>query len=394
MSYSFFNTTQDNSTINNDTTINGSINLPEINKISPYLNIKSLIETPNKSNNHQKSLLSEKVKQHQNEYYNDFNKNNKERGNYDINAFSHSVFSRNKDISNIRNGNGNGNGSDKIITDLSKIGSNNGNSKESISKGHVNNVTNVNLLLNDDCVKVAIGRIVKKDDEIRKLMICSLIILIVRFCKSIIKLFVYTHPIIGNSINKFSKMVSQLKVNDKFDFIFDKLSEIIEFENILKFFSYSETIIQIILISIIINSVYRLIKPIDRCLDLPLTKSQRKVLGLDDENYDIEDNLDDDNGESITQKMQLASQIPIEKPTRITIPDSKNIEDVMGGLNNLVLRGGNSNSNNNININTDVGNSTWSSGMFNEKRREMISPSGKYLYGVNNELRNSNRSFY
>lgn len=301
---------------------------------------------------------------------------------------------------------------------------------------NISESTSVAEDLNNPYMNEALSRIVNKELETRRLLYAVLAFFMYRFFRSIIRLFVYTHPFVAKFFNDFSNALqksSKSMGNIAISAFIKWVSQLLTFENILKFGSYLEYFMSIILLVTIVSSLYKLLKPQDKCLDLPLSKAQRKILGLSLNNVGKNDNNDDNNNndlndidesdeeddEKALKKLLSASPKRMEKPVRVIIPDSKGLDDVMGSLNSLAIN------------RNDVGNMTWSSGMIskganedsvgkirerlsqrhnngfinvsdNNKigKRDFISPSGKYMFGVNNELRNQdtfgacNSSFY
>ncbi|GAV27410.1 hypothetical protein PMKS-000877 [Pichia membranifaciens] len=298
---------------------------------------------------------------------------------------------------------------------------------------------NVSVLqnLDDPYVAEALGRIVNKELEMRKLLYGTLTFLIYRFLRSIIRLFVYTNPIFARSLRVFSKLTKEYSSsiqNERLSFFLKWLSQLFTFESFLKVGSYIEYIMSFILGTMILSTLYRLLKPQDKCLDLPLSRAQRKILGLrmdsneksiegKESGEDDDNENDDDEEEAILKKLLSSSPQKIEQPTRVVMPGDQGIDDVMGSLNSLAIGNGVHN----------AANVTWSSGMIpkanspgpgnmetirsqlsqrngsaiadqnyidGRNSRDFLSFNGKYMFAVNNELRQqggfgaSNSSFY
>lgn len=329
---------------------------------------------------------------------------------------------------------GNTNGMKLPLEPLRMPGYNDNISKHmSDSKGNMSVLQN----LDDPYVAEALGRIVNKELEMRKLLYGTLTFLIYRFLRSIIRLFVYTNPVHAKSLRALSKLMrdySSSIQNERLASFVKWLSQLFTFESFLRVGSYIEYMMSFILGTMIVATLYRLLKPQDKCLDLPLTRAQRKILGLTTDSNDksIEgqdskegDNVenDDDEEEAILKKLLSSSPQRIEKPTRVFMPGDQGIDDVMGSLNSLAIG----------NAMHNAANVTWSSGMIpkangtspgnmenirtqlsqrngsviadrnysdGRNSRDYLSPNGKYMFAVNNELRQqggfgaSNSSFY
>jgi hypothetical protein len=431
----------------NDTEFNTSIHKLPVHEITPYMPIKSLIDSPFKASQHNhlldrsnisnseslnnindaNSLLKFKIKAHQQQFQDNLNKINNPntefktvRDEINTDTYLHSAFKSRRTTS------------DKVnkLTHLKNIGDKDQKFKPNINVNKSSGTSTQDL--NNPYVLKALGRIVNKEYELRKLLYIVLLFFIYRFARSIIRLFVYTNPLVAKYCNSSANTIFQL--GDQMDnFIISdsiiKVSNLFKFENVLKFGSYVEYILSLLLILTFSTSLYRLLKPQDKCLDLPLTKGQRKILGLVSEKERIHDENEDDEDdttEEIMKKLLSSSPQRIEQPTRVVVPES--IDDVMGSLNGLVINKGNNNENN--------GNMTWSAGMFQQqgfgsrsgngftgsndlkqrlsqkktdfgvdyqnddnRRRDFVTPSNKYLYGVSQELKNdsfnnANASFY
>lgn len=262
----------------------------------------------------------------------------------------------------------------------------------------------------------------------RKLLYGTLAFLVYRFLRSIIKLFVYTNPMVAKSSNKLSRLIDNFSKsieNEKVSLFVKWISQLFTFESVLKVGSYIEYFMSVIFAIIIVSTLYRLLKPQDKCLDLPLSKAQRKILGLVADNDEttnkdsaqgkganIADDEDDEEEEAIMKKLLSSSPQKIEQPTRVVMPSNQGIDDVMGSLNSLAISNAKGNS----------ANMTWSSGMsiskanttgsdnlesiknkLNQRNsfvnanrtdsrngRDFLSPNGKYMFGVNEELRQQN----
>lgn len=282
--------------------------------------------------------------------------------------------------------------------------------------------------LDNPYVAEALGRIVNKELEMRKLLYGTLAFLVYRFLRSIIKLFVYTNPMVAKSSNKLSRLIDNFSKsieNEKVSLFVKWISQLFTFESVLKVGSYIEYFMGVIFAIIIVSTLYRLLKPQDKCLDLPLSKAQRKILGLVADNDEttnkdsaqgkganIADDEDDEEEEAIMKKLLSSSPQKIEQPTRVVMPSNQGIDDVMGSLNSLAISNAKGNS----------ANMTWSSGMsiskanttgsdnlesiknkLNQRNsfvnanrtdsrngRDFLSPNGKYMFGVNEELRQQN----
>ncbi|VEU21480.1 DEKNAAC102497 [Brettanomyces naardenensis] len=104
--------------------------------------------------------------------------------------------------------------------------------------------------------EIALGRIINKDYEGRKLLITILVLLAYRFLLALIKLLAIRFEL------------RKLPIFVKHGYY------VLQVANYLRYGIYA-----VICLSIAI-SVVRLVKPQDKCLDLPLTNKQRKLLGL------------------------------------------------------------------------------------------------------------------
>lgn len=450
--------------------------------VSPYLPIKSLIESPLRQSYDSYStslterhtgdvngigikqrisddrvnantLLKMKIKAHQRQFQNEMeniqSKFKSVNTEIDNNTYLHSAFGSKRQNPGLS------------MTHLKNIGSTENNRTNSLNMLPIEPLQTPNFpLLNSDrnqsekkptetlssiqnlsdpYVVKALGRIVNKEFEMRKLLYGMLVFFVYRFLRSIVRLFVYTNPNVASIARFLSKSIYNMGEesvhNSQIARFLKCTSRLFTFENLLKIGTYLDYIIMGILLMVVLSASFRLLKPQDKCLDLPLSNAQRKILGLslsekrNGKTGTAGDNdEEDDETEELMKKLIASSPQKMEQPTRVVVPDSKTIEDVMGGLNGLAL---NRNE-------RDVGNMTWSSGMFstqknnseteniknklsqrdnslrvansfdngtnnantNNNRRDFVSPSGKYMFGVNNELKNNenygtyNSSFY
>lgn len=438
-------------------------------QISPFIPIKSLVESPFKPTNHlspasrigsslppaspspsslssspnAKSILKMKVRAHQRQFQDSMNsmqsKFNLDSKQLNPETYLNSAFNS-KRSNNGRNTN--------LMTHLKNIGDNDDDDDDrrmkrisQLGKRSTSSTsTSVIQDLDNPYFAEALGRIVNKELEIRKLMYGILIFLIYRFFRSIIRLFVYTNPSVGEFSNKLARNIDTFgdsisNSNDNLSKFIKWISEFFTFENILKTGAYVEYFMSFILGLIIITSSYRLLKPQDKCLDLPLSKAQRKILGLtleEDGSKGSTSGMGDEDEDEFMMKKLLSSSSSsssspegMEKPTRIVMPDVEGLEDVMGSLNGLVINNNSNSRSNNVhntsslvhrgyynsnskedkleNIRNRItqGNiSSNNSFMNSSNKRDFISPNGKYMFEVNNELRphdsfgTANSSFY
>lgn len=382
-----------------------------LNQVSPYMPIKTLIESPfkpvhaqstpfkNLNQDNAESNLKLKIKAHQRQFHDSIN-NMQSDVNFSakpINkeTYLNSVFNSRRSInnSNINNNNNNDkNLSHNNIIPLEPLRNSNLNNKNKFTTDSKNSKHTLAQDLDNPYFNEAVGRIVNKEFEIRKLLFGILTFLIYRFFRSIIRLFVYTNPIFGNTTNNIShkiELISENISNENMSKILKFISLSFSFDNILKIGHYIELIFISLFSIILITSIYRILKPQDKCLDLPLTVAQRKILGLTlDERKDIKNEEYED--ELAMKKLLSASSSPerAEKPTRIVMPDYKGLDAVMGSLTNLAIN--NNNNNNSISNNNNKNNN-------NNIKRDLISPKGKYMFDINNDLRNQsnyNSNYY
>lgn len=374
------------------------------NQVSPYMPIKTLIESPfkpvyaqstpfkNLNQDNAESNLKLKIKAHQRQFHDSLNNIQSDinlstqpisKETY-LNSIFNSKRSTNNDSIN-NNNNSKINSSHSNIIPLESLRNSNLNNKNKFSINTKNNKHTLAQDLDNPYFNEAVGRIVNKEFEIRKLLFGILIFLIYKFLRSIIRLFVYTNPIFGNTTNNIShriELVSENINNENISKILKLISISFSFDNILKIGHYIELILINLFSIILITSIYRILKPQDKCLDLPLTVAQRKILGLTlEENKDIKNEGYED--ELVMKKLLSASSSPerTEKPTRIVMPDNKGLDAVMGSLTNLAIH--NNNNNNNISSNSNSNN--------NNIKRDLISPKGKYMFDINNDLRNQSK---
>ncbi|KAG0670380.1 hypothetical protein C6P40_004271, partial [Pichia californica] len=370
-------------------------------QISPYIPIKSLIESPFKSvhaqstpfkdPNNAESNLKLKIRAHQqnfqdsmNTMQSSFNIANKQvsKETY-LNSAFNSKRSVTRDTSNTN-----------IIPLESFRNTNLTNyNKYTVVNNGKNTGHSVTQDLDNPYFIEALGRIVNKESEIRKLLYTVLVFLIYKFLRSIIRLFVYSNPIIGNFFNNFAIKMENFgdKLNNENISITIKwFSSFFTFENILKMSYNIERVLTCLIGLILITSLYRLLKPQDKCLDLPLTKAQRKILGLslnedylnkqhgDSNNSNI--NNDDDEYEEDAMMKKLLSTSPqrMNQPIRIVMPENKGLDDVMGSLNSLAI-----NSNNKVNSSTNFGNINWNSRM-KQKGHNIVSNKADNLENIKN----------
>lgn len=396
----------------NNTTIsglnpNGTISLPSV---SPQTPIKSLIDSPFRSSRSVHSspirsapnssssvdankLLKDKIRMHQQKYAERF-KNSYSNVNdpVDNDTFLHSVFgnrSRGRSFSNSNFTH------DQGMTNLRNIGMSSVNAnlnlntlqepQETNIRNHSNKISEKEIQkslpiqdLENEYVFQALKRRVNKELEIKRLLYSILFFLVFKFVKSFIRLFVYTHPIIGKTLNKTSDLITDYTEtinNPILAKIVLLIAKCITFDSVLNTSSHIEFYINILIAFIVTSSCYKLLKPKDRCLDLPLTKAQRKMLDLDDNNdgkkvdgspFDIILNSqgsrndteleeeDEEEDELIRRINNPLSSSEVMQPTRVVVPDLSNLEGVMGGLNSLAIRNGRS-----TNSRGDIGNMTW-----------------------------------
>ncbi|KAH3671587.1 hypothetical protein OGAPHI_000290 [Ogataea philodendri] len=103
-------------------------------------------------------------------------------------------------------------------------------------------------------VELALQRMVNKDTEVRKVIISTLIILLYRFLVAVVVL-VNVKIRLKDGTSLFPSVVAQ-------------------------YAGYLNKLIYGVLVLNIVVSSIRLLRPQDKCLDLPLTSRQRKLLGL------------------------------------------------------------------------------------------------------------------
>jgi nucleoporin POM34 len=388
----------------NITSGNINVTLP-IGEISPQTPIKSLIDSPFRSSRIHSSpittqspipqqsqhsttnadqLLKSKIRSHQQKYSERFNSSYANmNGPVDNNTFLHSVFGTR---SRARSMNG-----DQGMTNLRNIGLSASDvnlnplqtppvtgiksKSRRINEHEVHGQSPIQELDNP-YVSEALRRIVNKETEARKLLFSILYFLVYRFVRSFVRLFVYTHPIIGKSFNTVSANILNFAdtMNERnAASIVQYFGKCLTFDSILNTTSYLEYFVNIFTAFVIISASYRLLKPKDKCLDLPLTKAQRKILGLDvketpaklkssdsfnsiigtqgSHEYEIDEDEEDD--ELIRRIRNPASPNRLMQPTRVVVPDINNLDGVMGGINSLAIGGGRTRNS------QDVGNMTW-----------------------------------
>ncbi|GME72838.1 unnamed protein product [Ambrosiozyma monospora] len=109
--------------------------------------------------------------------------------------------------------------------------------------------------LNSPYVEMALKRIVNRDQETRTVLVNGFLVLVYKFFLAVVRLFIASFQV--HKINVISK-------NSEFYY----------------YASYLNYLVYGILFFNIITSLIKLLKPEDKCLDLPLTDKQRKLLGL------------------------------------------------------------------------------------------------------------------
>lgn len=418
----------------------GNVTLPNIkigtstvnmdsNDISPYTPIKSLIESPFRMSNHSRKitaslgtpkydplainadqLLKMKIRAHQENYHDKINSLRANSISNEINrdTYLHSAFKPRRTISSFSSSN------------EKNVGSSLSSKKEDTAEIH-NAHSSINDMSNPYVVQ-ALGRMVNKELELRKLLVATLSFLVYRLLRSIIRLFFYTSPWINNTTASLSKYLMSLTNQTNTPFLkslLSALAQLVSFESFLAIGTYIEYILSLTLLSVITSSAYRLLKPQDKCLDLPLTKAQRKILGLGDDTSVSDEDDEDGDSDAVLKQILTSSPQRHEKPARVVVPDTNSMEDVMGSLNSLAI-GNKFNSRSYTNKN-DIGNLTWSAGasqkaplstseanLENLRKRlssrnnytdchvgkDILQPSGKYMYEVSNEIRKSKNNLY
>lgn len=152
--------------------------------------------------------------------------------------------------------------------------------------------------LENPYIKEAVARIVVRDVEKRRVIATIFAFLIWRLVKSLFGLLVLPLPPIH-----FDAWFT-LDLNWGVDVI--------------------QWVLYPVLIWNIISSVYRLAKPLDKCLDLPLTRQQRELVGLPQIN-DLNGNKLEDDGEErdewIPKSPQQGSIENVDKPVQIRLED-------------------------------------------------------------------------
>lgn len=376
------NTSHNNSISTSMSTTNRFHNLPT-HEVSPYQPINPLIESPFKPSKFESSfiqaprpvnnndavdgsnLLKMKIKAHQRM----FQDNVKVTSPIEIDntTYLQSAFNSKRNYLS------------DPIKQLKHINTSQGQAKKKPE------LTILNKDINDPYFAEALGRIVNKEIELKKLLFSILVFAVYRFLRSIVRLFVYTSPMIAQTCKTLSTYLSEKAAlsDDLSSFILLKIATMCTFESLLNTGSYFELILTSILVFLIVTSFYRLLKPQDKCLDLPLTKAQRKILGLIIKEDSSENDLieeEEEDSEKIMKRLLSASPQRIEQPVKIIVPDNESIDGVMGSFNGLELRS-----------QQEGASQKWNSSVFKEQTN--ITPSGKYMYKMNNELR-SNNSFY
>ncbi|TID13275.1 hypothetical protein CANINC_004961 [Pichia inconspicua] len=248
------------------------------------------------------------------------------------------------------------------------------------SKSTATTKSTLNRDINDPYFTEALGRIVNKELELRKLLFSVLAFAVSRLVRSLVRLFVYTHPHLHNACDAVSAFIGSKLVNFPFG---STITELFTFENVLVEASYIDTTISAVLFFVMATSAYRLLKPQDKCLDLPLSTAQRKVLGLPVDEMENVGNDELDNEEEIVKRLHASPQ-RMEKPVQVVVPDIGSLDSVMGSLGGLDLRGATSTSTSTTSTSTTAA----ATGSIAN-----VTPSGKYLYETRSELQ-GNRSFY
>lgn len=344
----------------------GSGSLP-MGDVSPFQRINPLVESPfrqgrfyplqrereaergkDNSDSYDESILRRKVRAHQKRYQETVHVETPLE--IDSNTYLQSAF-----------------GSKKRIYDSQK-------NQQDRSKLATKTTTTLNRDINNPYFTEALGRIVNKELELRKLLFAVLAFAVSRLVRSLVRLFVYTHPEVHHACDTVSSFIRTNMDGLPFSVV---LASAFTFENVLLEASYVDTAVSAILLFVVATSAYRLLKPQDKCLDLPLSNAQRKVLGLTVEEAGNEES-DELNDEEEAVKRLYASPKRMEQPVQVVVPDAGSLDGVMGSLGGLDLRGSASNS-------TGISSSTSISAN--------ITPSGKYLYDTRSELQ-GNRSFY
>lgn len=351
--------TVDTSDINNssfvndyDHSFNKSFNkLPNLSNydlnIPSNITLKSLIESPfksstssaNKSFNSMgpssidaKTLLKLKIKEHERKFNENLKSNSNSNINIDNSMYLNSIFNHHQNRQTNTNLKNIG-----MMTKDMKI-SNNGVSNNNANNTSINYTTSQDLK-NPYFIK-ALNRIVHKDLEFRKLLITLLFSFIYKFLKTILKLIIFKNS------HLLKKMLVTLNQNNNVNnnstniggFNFNSFVSFFNFENIMLVGSYVEYFITLIILILSMTSIYRLAKPQDKCLDLPLTKGQRKILGLEVEQVgegEGETKGDGDHGYSYDNINARINSGNVEKPKLVVVPDNNQLDDILGSLSGL-----------------------------------------------------------
>lgn len=165
--------------------------------------------------------------------------------------------------------------------------------------GHIH--SNTTQAANDDSLdspymQIALGRIINRDQEIKRLLASFLSLLALKLVDALIRLAIVQMTIKGSGSSSF--------YNDS------KWSRIFKYTHYI-FYGF-------IVLNMLIATV-RLLKPQDKCLDLPLTDRQRKILGLpaltSKDEYDSEGDINMENDNDRRPVIDMADHTVLEDDT-------------------------------------------------------------------------------